>query len=247
MLEHLSVTQLTTYLGCPRRFAYRYVDKAEPERRSSALAMGIAVHGALRWLLEERMAGEFPDHQALEATFVQRWREATEPGGFAESEDELAALCDLGMRLVGTYRDADPDFVPDDTETRMVVDLVDPRSGEPLRPLLAFADAIAGDTLVEFKTSSRKTHPAAWRLQLSAYRLAFRQLRDVVPRLKVVQLVKTKTPQVLIDEVELTDRDEAWLCEVAAEVSDAIDAGAFFPNPSWMCGGCEYRKRCGAA
>ena len=52
---------------------------------------------------------------------------------------------------------------------------------------------------------------------------------------------------ILIDEVELTDRDEAWLCEVAAEVSDAIEAGAFFPNPSWMCGGCEYRSRCGAA
>lgn len=247
MPEHLSVTQLATYLGCPRRFAYRYVDRAEPERRSSALALGIAVHGALRELLEERMAGELPDHHALEASFARYWQEAIAEGGFEESEEELVAMCDLGMRLVCAYRDAEPDFVPDDSEVRMVADLVDPRTGAPLRPLLAYADAIAGDTLVEFKTTSRKTSPTTWRMQLAAYRLAFRKLRGFAPTIKVVQLVKTRTPQVLIEEVELTDRDEDWLCEVAAEVSEAIDAGAFFPSPSWMCAGCEFRRRCGAA
>lgn len=246
MLEHLSVSQLTTYLGCPRRYAYRYVEKAPPERRSSALAFGIALHETLRWLLEHRMSGDTPGWDAARLAFRQAWDDAVAPGGFEESAEELAELGRRGEQLVHAYLEHDQVLVPDDVEARVVVDLVDPRTGRPLDvPLLGYVDALAGSTVVEFKTAARKASPWKWRLQLAAYSIAFRKQRGSRPTMRVVQLVKTKEPQVVVDDVRLTDADEAWFVELAAEVLTGIRSGVFFPNPGWMCRSCEFRDRCG--
>lgn len=67
------------------------------------------------------------------------------------------------------------------------------------------------------------------------------------PRLRVVQLVKTKVPKIEVEELWIGDREEAWFVEVAVEVFDAISLGAFPPNPSWMCPRCEYRGACRGA
>lgn len=36
--RNLSAPQLSMYLACPRKYAFRYVERIEPEFRSSALA-----------------------------------------------------------------------------------------------------------------------------------------------------------------------------------------------------------------
>ena len=51
-------------------------------------------------------------------------------------------------------------------------------------------------------------------------------------------------PKIDVSDCEVTERDERWFLEIASEVLDAILAGAFFPNPSWMCRRCEYRSTC---
>jgi CRISPR/Cas system-associated exonuclease Cas4 (RecB family) len=194
------------------------------------------------------MVGDQADAEAVIAELDRQWGEALSPGGFEESVEDLEKHHEIARSLVGIFLEAVPDLVPDDVETRMVVDLVDPRTLTALPvPLLGYADAIVGSTVVELKTAARKASPWKWRMQLAAYSLAYQQLRGSRPRMRVIQLIKTKTPTVIVDEVETTERDELWFSEIAAEVLDAVRARAFVANPGWMCRGCEYRERCGAA
>ena len=44
---HFSASALKTYLICPQKFRYHYVEGAEHESRPSALVLGRAVHAAL--------------------------------------------------------------------------------------------------------------------------------------------------------------------------------------------------------
>jgi hypothetical protein len=230
--DHISVSQITTYLACSRRYAYRYLEKARVERRALPLAFGRAVHEAVDWLLEARMGGEPPEERALVGRLDLAWSEALAPGGFEESLEEIARQHALARRLVVAFAETAPDLVPDDVEAEMVVDLVDPRTEAPLAvPLLGYADGIFGQTVMELKTASRKASPWKWRLQLAAYSLAFRKLRGTRPTMRVVQLVKTKEPAVVVDEVTVAERDEIRFREIAAEVVDAVRFGAFVANP----------------
>ncbi len=48
MRDYLSVSQVTTFLACPRKWKFRYVDEREPERKSADLArQGEALKSAL--------------------------------------------------------------------------------------------------------------------------------------------------------------------------------------------------------
>ena len=114
-------------------------------------------------------------------------------------------------------------------------------------PLLGFLDFVADGMVGEIKTTARKNKPSSWLFQLTAYAYAMRKKTGTLPKAKVIQLVKTKTPKIEITEVEVTEADVAWFLEVTAEVYDAITAGAFFPNPGWLCPRCEHRGVCRAS
>lgn len=137
---------------------------------------------------------------------------------------------------------------PEAVEARFEVPLRDPATGDPLPvPLVGFLDALGDGLAWEVKTASRKTAVSEYGLQLAAYSYAVRETIGVRPRLRVVQLVKTKVPKIEVEELTIGDREEAWFVEVAVEVFDAIARGAFPPSPSWMCPRCEYRQACRGA
>jgi hypothetical protein len=73
--EYLSVSQLNTYLMCPRKYRFRYIDRLQPERRSIDLALGTAVHYTIGWWMEQRMAGEVPTEDAVQAIYKADWPE----------------------------------------------------------------------------------------------------------------------------------------------------------------------------
>lgn len=44
---HVSFTQLDTYLRCPLRYRFAYVDRLPPEFVPASLAFGSGIHGAI--------------------------------------------------------------------------------------------------------------------------------------------------------------------------------------------------------
>ena len=65
----LSATALTTYLMCPRKYGFRYVERIPPEFQAGAFAFGRAVHSALEWFHGEKIIGKVPEPEAAVAIF----------------------------------------------------------------------------------------------------------------------------------------------------------------------------------
>lgn len=245
---YLSVTQVTTYLGCPRKYKFRYVEHREPEKRSGELAFGSAVHSAIEWWAVSRMAGKPCSLDAVLRIFRVDWHAQIAAGDYDLDDKTPEEYATLGEALVRLFYERFKDEVPIESESRFEVALREPETGEPLPVnLVGFFDLAWDGLLGEIKTTAKKASADTWGLQLAAYSYAWRERTGVRPRLRVVELIKTKTPKLEIEELTLTDRDEAWFVEVAVEAYRSILAGAFHPNPGWMCGRCEYWRACRGA
>jgi CRISPR/Cas system-associated exonuclease Cas4 (RecB family) len=64
--------------------------------------------------------------------------------------------------------------------------------------------------------------------------------------IEVVALLKQKHPRLAVYEVTRTAEQQSWFVQLVVEVADAIVVGAFPPNPSWACAGCEFAEPCRA-
>lgn len=245
MPDHLSVTQITTYLMCPRKYRFRYIEGREPEVRSAAMALGSAVHTAIEWWLKARIAGESPPTEAVERVFRADWTAQT-AGEDLDFEDKTPEdLAALGLALIRLFVDRFAEEPVTDAELRFEVPLRDPETGEPLPvPLVGYIDFAQDGMIGEIKTTSRRSGIDTWFLQLAAYTYATMETLGHKPRVRVVELVKTKVPKIEVAEVTLPDTELAWFVEVAVEVYRSIQAHAFHPAPSWACERCEFRRAC---
>lgn len=246
---HFSVTQLTTYLSCSRKYKFRYIERREPEYRSADLALGSAVHSAIEWWQTERIAGRSPVEADALRVFRADWCAQGAAGDLCFDGKDPEEMKILGEALVRLFVERfTPEPPPQAVEQRFEIDLpfvwVDGGITHPM-VLVGYFDFALEGVVGEIKTTGRKAPPTDWILQLSAYSFASRTLSGVRPRMRVVELVKTKTPKVEVEEVTLTQRDEDWFLEVAREALASIQAGAFHPVPdTWACSRCEYRKAC---
>lgn len=244
----ISVSQVTTYLSCARRYRFRYVEKREPEEKSADLALGAAVHSAFEWWQNQRIQGGSPTVEEAQRLFRVDWQAQGMLGDLVfDDGDTEESMRKLGEELVKLLVERlQTESVPEAVELRFEVPLRD-RSGDELPvPLVGYFDLVDDGLVSEIKTCARRTSASNWALQLSAYAYARRETTGVRPRMRVIELIKTKIPKIEVEPYTVSDRDMAWFCEVAVEVYDAIALGAFPPNPSWMCPRCEYRRACKA-
>ena len=245
MPDHLSVSQVNTYLMCPRKYKYRYFDKLEPESKSVALAFGSAVHSAISWWQSELIEGAEPTNEQACRVFRADWTAQLSAGDVdlgGKHPDEMRAM---GETLVRLFVERFADDVPETVDERFEVELHDPRTGEALPiPLVGYLDFASVGMVGEIKTTARKCSPSQWMLQLAAYSYAVRKVTGRRPAMRVVELIKTKTPKLEVFDLEVAGSQESWFLEVACEVHRSIGTGAFHPSPSWACKGCEYREAC---
>lgn len=249
-LETISPSQITTYLACPRKFAFRYVERLPPAWKSAALAFGSAVHSALEVFHQRRLDGDTPEPNDIAAAFRIDW--AAEAAGDLKLKDgeNMLALAELGEALVRLYVAEHANLAVQAAEWPFEVPLADPETGEVLGPTLrgVLDLVLAGDELVEIKTAARAyaQNQLDVNLQFSAYAFAYRQIVGRDPKFSVVGLIKTKKPRIDRYPVTRTVVDDHRFVRIAAAVARAIEVEAFPPNPSWMCTDCEYGPVCEA-
>ena len=247
--EATSASQLVAYAMCPRLYWFRYCTAVEPEHRSTNLALGSAVHGAIGWFFEEMLEGREPTVETAERIFRAdllaeidnaniRWKDTT--------PDELEAE---GLRLVRVYLAKHATLPVIDVEQAFHVALADPETGEILgRPIKGYFDLVGEDRVYELKTSAK-----AWsewdlprHLQVGAYCFASHVLHDGDARVEVQTIVKLKKePRVDSFVVERDAAGLRWWLRAASEIESAIAAGHFPPAPSpFTCRDCEYGRAC---
>ena len=258
---HVSISQLKSYLLCPRQFEFRYVRGLEQEFVPRALAFGIAFHSALaRHYVDLRDVGESPPVEKLVETFREAWQLKVNgdiPLEGADDEDgPKTDPLDLAAKMLVKFDEhaeaTEQDMVVEAVEQPFGISLCDPDTGEVLEErLVGVIDLVVredGQTVVvEHKSAAKKWGVDQFRFdfQPTAYQLAMREqfaLNEVGLRYQIV--TKTKSPVVQVENVIRSFSDEDDFRRVSLGVLKAIDAGVSYPVRGWQCRSCPYQSRC---
>ena len=244
----ISVSQVSTYLGCSLKYRFQYVDKIPRPWRVAAMAFGTSVHAAVEWFHRERLAGRSVEMTEVLKVFDADWyAQNVEPLVFSERESK-DSLAEKGRAMLQLYVESTNGIKPVAVEQFFELDLVDPETGEVLDVRLrGGVDLVEeGDTLIDLKTAGRTLEQGGLErhLQLSTYALAFLLQHGVIPKLRLDMLLKTAKPRLERHETTRSIEDLVWTARLIREVSLAIETEHFFPNPSWRCTECEYFAHC---
>lgn len=252
---HVSVSQIKTWLRCPRQYEWKYVRGFEPESVPRALAFGSAFHSALahHYAAKKNTTAAARADELVEV-FRAAWTENTSGSIPVETaNDDAADPMDLGVKMLGAFAEhaANDNSEVLAVEEPFTATLHDPDSGEVLEEVLTgYIDLIVLEeerpVIVEHKTSAKKFGQDQLRYdqQLTAYQYAMREQGHADVGLRFQVITKTKTPAVQIEDVLRDAGDEADFLRTCVGVLRAIDAGAFFPIRGWQCRGCQFRRAC---
>jgi putative RecB family exonuclease len=236
---------------CPRKYSFQYVHGLEPEFRSTALLLGSALHSAIGWFFEERLTGRTPTIAEACTVLVADLLAGAALGDIRWKDKTPESLEEDGRRFVALYLERFGTLEVVAVEQPFQVDLMHPETGEVVgRPIKGFFDLVLDrHKVVELKSSSRgwnefdlKRH-----LQVGAYAFVWNALHGGPSQLEVHVIVKLKRePRVETYRIERGEPDTMWWFAAAAEIERAIAAGHFPPQPSPLCGECEYERACAA-
>lgn len=248
MARLYSISQIQLYLRCALKYRFQYIDQLPRPWRPAALVFGSSVHAAVEWFHRQRQAGGSPSAEEVCKIFDADWFAQTlEPVVFEGSETK-EVLQVKGQAMLRLYVSEEHGPKPAAVEEWFELDLADPETGEDLSVRMrGIMDLIEeGDTVVELKTAARALPQGDLErhLQVSTYALVYLLLHQKLPKLRVDMLLKTKHPRLERFETSRTPADLAWTARLIQRTARAIEGGHFFPNPSWMCGECEYFAQC---
>jgi RecB family exonuclease len=258
---HTSHSQLDTFLGCPQRYNYQYVQGAPWEHLPASLAFGRAIHAAVaHYYRHLKQFGEPLIAGVLKACFHAEFEDAIPKDIevlYKDGENERS-MREKGDGLLEVFHAKVRPQTIEAVEMPFLVDLINPATGEILDTKLAvILDLIESDadgtmTIVDLKTSTRRytENQADNHLQSTLYAYALRRLgyttdgQNVLIRFDV--LLKTKTPEMESYYAVKAEEDETWTLALVRRVLRAIEAGAYYPVRSWRCADCPFRRRCAA-
>jgi CRISPR/Cas system-associated exonuclease Cas4 (RecB family) len=253
---HSSVSSITTYLRCPRKYEHRYIVKTPVEHRASALAFGGVLHEALAFFYAAiRDDRPEPTHEELAQVFRDAWKRELDgdlPILFGEKESAIS-LTIKGAEMLKVFLEKAPRYAEViAVEESFRMELIDPETGEVLPPLIGVFDAVVRDendrtVVLEHKTGARKwtDDKLAFDPQLSAYHLAATELGlGKNASVSVQLLTKTKKADLHIYNPTRTKADHDDFITTAAGVWRAVNAGVSYPVRDWWCKGCEYASGC---
>ena len=253
---HVSISQVKTWLRCPRQYELKYVRGAEPEMVPRALAFGSAFHAALALhYTAKKNALPASSNEELLAAFREVWTEQTTTGVAMELvADEAPNPIDVAAKMLAVFHDhvENEDVEVLAVEEPFTARVRNPETGEVLEEqLTGFIDLIVVEdghpVVVEHKTSAKKygNDQLRYDIQPTAYQHAMRERGWEGIGLRFQVFTKTKAPQVQVEPIIRDGADENDFLRVTVGVLRAIDAGVFFPLRGWQCRSCQFRRRCG--
>ncbi len=129
-MEYVSASRINTYLMCPLKYRFRYIENISPKFKNSGLAFGSAVHSALNWVHEYMLAGEKPGLEDALRIFRADWAsQQVETINYKKGESR-EGLQKLGEQLISIYYAEYPDLKVRATERPFKVPLEDLTTGE---------------------------------------------------------------------------------------------------------------------
>jgi len=260
---HISHSQVFTYKTCSLKYFFNYVEKRPAESVSIALPFGSAIHTVLDLYYRALKNGREPESldtmsQFFEETLTVNLESFEVPLLYNKSMPDSTAALEMGKTLVETfYNSVDlSGFEVVDVELPMSATLYTEDGQATDFKLVGVVDLILrngnGDLLiVDNKTAARSYSQSSADddTQMSAYSYLM-ATNKYVPLTSSVEcrfdvLLKLKTKPRLQQVYTIRTReDRRRFAKVANAVLPGIDAKIFFPQPSWMCTGCQFAQAC---
>lgn len=249
LFDYVSATRLSSWLACPLKFRFRYVDGIE-ELPNLSLFLGRRVHAGLKYFYRNLMDGSAPRRADVSQYVRATWDETVSAAGssFDTIEDE-SNLQRQAIGLVEVYlNQRDPDEgTPLLVEAPLRAPLIDEQSDCDLdTPLFGFVDLVLespeGFVIVDFKTAARSSSPLdiAHEVQLTIYSYLLRNAFGQREReLQIRSLIKTKQPKIeTYRHPPRSDLHFRRLFAVIAAYLDDLRADRFVYRPGWTCSMC---------
>ena len=255
--DYISVSQINTYLACPRQYAYTYLEDAEPSKVSSSLVLGSSVHASGSVLYRSMMEGTSVTEKELGEHFsdtLAALRDNNPPILFNDGEN-FDSLRKQGLGLVAClHRETPRDEVVTAVDLELLVPLRNSRGEELSLPLKAILDRVVRNngTVMgsDLKTASAKYTPEriAHDHQATAYCWALYESGEAgeTQDFRWEVLIKRKKKQELVMYRSQRGRDHYdRFFAIADNVLKQINAGnGFNPVASWRCKGCPFGDLC---
>jgi len=264
---HVSASAIRCLQECPRQYWLRYVEGKPPQDRSARMILGSAIHKALAHFYRCLRDGSAePGHEALlgiAASTISAEAINDPPLLFDEGEDAASVIAEASKLLEVFLADG---FRPKRViavEEPFLLDLSDPTTGE----LFDFEERVVGAidlvamqddgaiVVVDHKVCGRKDTAKAERpdVQMGLYAWAAQQMLGTDQIGLVYQdLITTKKPQVVLQEVHRVSGDDVEAVEAIASGLETIRIAVDHPmgkrlmgrRRSWRCKGCGWRQMC---
>ena len=245
---HWSYTSLNTYLQCPMKYAFRYIEHAPVERIGACFPFGRAFHSALSMRALNGTSFTLDDAKGLFAEIFKAETETAEPVlTYKPDESFDGCIGKAGDMLAVAFENWQDDYTVKSVAEPFSVTIPGVE-----RPLIGEFDLVVEEggqepCVCDWKTSSSRwpAGKADYERQATAYCYAYRSKHQHNPLFRYDVFTKTKQPQVGSWYTVRTE-DELYRFEgLCRQVERCVDAGAFYRNESQMnCADCPYRDRC---
>lgn len=249
--EPLSYSRVNTYMTCPLKFRFAYVDREKPDFTTSALVFGSAMHSSIQAFLQSCLEGDPLRNDQLVDVYRDHWKmNADQQVRFSAKETEESLLTKAASLLDLFVEQYDHETEIVAVEEPFTIN-INPLTGSDtiLPEFTGFIDAIVKNgstTLVDFKTTSKKPHGDVNAIQLAAYSMATGVFGYEPEELeyRYDYLVKTAKPEFIRYPITITENHRTRFLKTVMEVWKGIERGIFFPNPTYLCSSCGFRNRC---
>jgi CRISPR/Cas system-associated exonuclease Cas4 (RecB family) len=263
MYPRYSVSQVNTYIACPKKWEYRYVKGISPRTSTPSLVFGTSIHSGMEHNFSQKIytREDLPKSRVVDA-FAEKM-ESENNSVDVDWNGKMGEYVDMGAGLLNMYiGDFSRPIQPKVVEQDFVINIPGVS-----KPFMGIVDLIGVDfRIIDFKTASRKPSVFDVRknlLQLSSYTYSVIQSRNNreifserdsvnIEKIKAFNtrldfLVKTKTPQVHVRPVMRNKDDLRRFVTIVQQTCKSMESGIYPPNPtSTLCSPkyCVYWERC---
>ena len=268
---HISHSQISQYMICPLKFQFQYVQGLQPEFIGAALPFGASVHYTIAALYKQIQATDkAPSKSEVQEVFADRWdwqqqreNENNVDVKFKAGKESWETLKDMGVKMIGAYYDYTERMSMLAGERVVSVEL--PLRGDLVEngsdmDFVGVIDLILRDPsnpsifhLIDHKTAARRydENKVASDMQLTAYKwlieksgyLGDRDEYELSLRWDVILKLK-KEPVVERYVTTREENDVRRFLRTTRVILRAIEQGIFFPQPSWACTDCGFKRVC---
>ena len=261
---HISHNQIFTYLNCSLKYMLHYIENRPMERISIALFFGSAIHAAIEMYYRSlKNKGRVEPLKAI----CDRFQTCLEldldntsvPIIYKKDTPDRKAAMEMGYKMLSVFHDAAQtvqsvhEIV--DVELPLTATLYTDDGQKTDFKLAGILDLVLRDRngeilVVDNKTAARPMaqSTADENDQMTAYAYLLAANKYVFPTAPVNCrfdiLRKLKTPKLQQVSTTRSAEQRKRFAKIANAILNAISAGIFLPQPSWMCGDCAYSDAC---